>query len=125
MSYRVLSVIEEAFSDMGINYAFQLWKDKADYPYWVSDYQESENINEDGLQETMVYITGFARDSASMLEFQKDKIQNFFKHGKRVITADGYAVVIFYASTNSNIPTGEKELFKIQIDLRCIESAPI
>lgn len=124
MSYRVLDAIEAAFSEMCINYAFQLWKGKADYPYWVSDYQETENINEDGKQETTVYLTGFARGSATMLELQKDEMQKYFKHGKRTITTDGYAVVIFYASANANIPTGEKDLFKIQVDLRCIEYAP-
>lgn len=124
MSYRSLEVIKNAFTELGINYAYQLWKGKAVYPYWVSDYQETENINEDGLQETTVYLTGFTRGTATELEQQKDRIYQYFKNGIRTVTTDGYAVVIFYASANANLPTGEKDLFKIQIDLRCKEYAP-
>lgn len=123
MSYRLLKAVADSFKDMNINYAFKVWKGKVEYPYWVSDYIETENMNEDGKQETSIILTGYSRGNATQLEMQKDMIQNRFRNGEKSTSEDGYAVVIFYGSTNSNIPTADIELTRIQINLTCFEYA--
>ena len=120
MSKAVLQTVSTEMGALGINYMFKRWKGKPVYPYFTGEYQEVESINEDGMQETQFILTGFARgeDAIAELEDIKEKIRKHFPQvGGRLATVDGSAVVIYYASAFGNLPTGDAELKKIQINL--------
>lgn len=125
MSKAVLQTVKKEMAALGINYRFKRWKGNPVYPYFTGEYQEVESINEDGMQETQFILTGFARGDTAIddLEEIKEKIQKHFPQvgGKAAITDSGSAVAIFYASTFENLPTGDAELEKIQINLKVKE----
>lgn len=121
MSKAVLKTIKESMKEIGINYQFKKWKGHPKYPYFVGSYQEVPTAGEDGMQETSFILTGFARsdgnvDGVLQLEDAKEKIENYFGTGK-VVNADGKAVAVFYANTFGDLPTGDAELEKIEINL--------
>jgi len=113
-------------ASLGIEYDIGTYsgdeKGKVIYPYFVGEYQEIEPYTEDGLQETMFMLNGFSRGSWSALEEAKEKIERHYSKvdGNRMITANGTAVVIFYANSLI-VPTGDAELKRIQINLRVKE----
>ena len=124
MSKAVLKTIKESMKELGINYQFKKWKGHPKYPYFVGEYQEVEPMNEDGMQETSFIITGFSRcvdgnDANLQLEEAKENIAAYFPAvgGKVSIAENGSALAIFYAGSFANIPTGDAELEKIQINL--------
>ena len=124
MSKAVLKTIKESMKELGINYQFKKWKGHPIYPYFVGSYQEVPTAGEDGMQETSFILTGFARsdgnvDGVLILEEAKEKIENYFKTegGRAAITDSGSAVAIFYANTFGDLPTGDAELEKIEINL--------
>ena len=108
--------------EIGINYQFKKWKGHPAYPYFVGSYQEVPTPGEDGMQETSFILTGFARsdgnaDGVLQLEEAKETIKNHFNTGKVVTTDSGSVVAIFYANTFGDLPTGDAELEKIEINL--------
>jgi hypothetical protein len=124
MSKAVLKTIKESMKEIGINYQFKKWKGHPKYPYFVGSYQEVPTAGEDGMQETSFILTGFTRstenvDGVLQLEEIKEKIEAYFKTegGKVVMTDSGSAVAIFYANTFGDLPTGDAELEKIEINL--------
>ena len=122
MSKAVLKTIKESMKEIGINYQFKKWKGHPAYPYFVGSYQEIPTPGEDGMQETSFILTGFARsdgnvDGVLQLEEAKETIKNYFNTGKVVTTDSGSAVAIFYANTFGDLPTGDAELEKIEINL--------
>lgn len=118
MSKAVLKAVKQGMSDIDLNYEFQEWTDDPVYPYFTGEYQEFEPMNEDGMQETTFILTGFTRGGYSALEAAKNKIEKLFNpiSGYRV-SIDDSVVAIFYASTLANLPTGDAELKKIQVNL--------
>lgn len=125
MSIEALKIIADAMSEMGLHYDFMEWTSAPVYPYFTGEYQEVEALNEDGMQETAFILNGFSRDDEEngisaylSLENAKEKIRSYFPNvgGKVVITATGAAVAIFYANS-LNIPTGDAELKRLQINL--------
>ena len=123
MSKAVLKTIKESMKELGINYQFKKWKGHPKYPYFVGSYQEVPTPGEDGMQETSFILTGFARsdgnvDGVLQLENEKEKIENYFNTvSGKVANVDGSAVAIFYANTFGDLPTGDAELEKIEINL--------
>lgn len=118
MSKAVLKAVSDGMAAIGMNYEYQEWTDDLVYPYFTGEYQEFEPLNEDGMQETSFILTGFTRGSYSDLEAAREKIEKKFNpiSGYKVSTDDS-VVAIFYALALSNIPTGDAELKKIQINL--------
>ena len=118
MSVAVLSEIKKGMKALGINYDYMQWRGEPVYPYWVGEYQEIEPLNEDGMQETAFTLTGFSRRTFLDLEKDKEKIREYFNSvtGRRV-AAGGSVVAIFYVNALGNIPTGDPELKKIQVNL--------
>ncbi len=118
MSKAVLKAVSDGMAAIGMNYEYQEWTDDPVYPYFTGEYQEFEPLNEDGMQETSFILTGFTRGSYSDLEAAREKIEKKFNpiSGYKVSTDDS-VVAIFYALALSNIPTGDAELKKIQINL--------
>lgn len=117
---KTLKAISDAMNALEINYAFKKWKGKPKYPYFIGEYQERENPNEDGMTEKQFILTGFARgeEAIAELESTKERIKEYFPQDSgRLAIVDGSAVVIFYASAFGNLKTGDAELEKIQINL--------
>lgn len=124
MSKAVLKTIKESMKELGINYQFKKWKGHPKYPYFVGSYQEVPTPGEDGMQETSFILTGFARsdgnvDGVLILEETKERIEAYFKtEGENVVITDsGSVVAIFYENTFGDLPTGDAELEKIEINL--------
>lgn len=121
----VLKLIAEEIKTLGINYDFEEWKGQPKYPYFTGEYQELESLDEDGEQETQFILNGFARGISAHadLDAAKKKIKKHFpKVGGRLATTEsGSRVAIFYANTLGNLPTGDADLKRIQINLKIKE----
>lgn len=121
----VLKVIADDMDALAINYDFEEWEGEPVYPYVTGEYQELESLDEDGEQETQFILTVFARGITAHadLEAIRKKVKKHFpKVGGRLATTEsGSRVAIFYANTLGNIPTGDAELKKIQINLKIKE----
>ena len=79
MSKQVLKIISDAMDSMGLEYGLGTYtKNPVAYPYFVGEYQETEPMTEDGLQESTFLLTGFSRDTWLTLEDAKEKIENYF-----------------------------------------------
>lgn len=119
MSVNVLDAVGQGMKEAGVNYRFSEWKGDPVYPYWIGEYQELDPLNEDGMHETSFILTGFTRNSRLELEKDKEKIQKMFPQcGAYKATADdGSVVAIFYAGCLANLPTGDAELKKIEVNL--------
>lgn len=121
----VLKVIADEMDSLAINYDFEEWKGEPKYPYFTGEYQELESLDEEGEQETQFILNGFARGVTAHadLEEAKNKIKKHFPNigGRLATTESGSRVAIFYANTLGNIPTGDAELKRIQINLKIKE----
>lgn len=115
MSTDALNKLDEQLQALGINYEFGEWKSDIVYPYWVGTFAETpgENIEQD----TTVTLDGFTRGSYLELLEQKEKIEKKYKHGVKTILGNGTGIVFLYENALCNIPTGDAELKKIQINL--------
>lgn len=115
----VLKFINEQMEILSIPYEFGEWTSEVQYPYLVGEMPSPEEYpTEDGLEESTVLLTGFHRGKAIVLETIKQKIKNHFHpvHGYRAQVDNG-TIVAFYEG-GFFIPTGEKDLKKIQINLK-------
>lgn len=123
MSKQMLKLVSDGMKAIGLEYDFETFKKKPIvYPYFVGQYTEQEPRTEDGLQESTFMLTGFHRGEWLDLEDAKEKIEKYFNKvgGRRIITDDGSAVVIFYAGALV-VPTGDDDLKSIQINLHVKE----
>lgn len=124
MTKEVLSIINNAMSFLGLEYGFGEYSGNAEgkivYPYFVGEYEELEPLTEDGLQETLFMLTGFARGKGAQLALEdaKSKIEKHFNPvtGRRGITSSGSAVAVFYDRAFP-VPKDDAELKSIQINL--------
>lgn len=122
MTTKPLEIVSNAMETLDIEYGFGVYSGNAAgqivYPYFVGEYTESTPLNEDGMQEATVMLTGFHRGTWAELEAAKAKIENYFNKvsGKTVMADDGSAVIIFYDSALV-IPKEDAQLKSIQINL--------
>lgn len=121
MTSEPLKLISDGMAALGLNYAFERWKDEPKYPYFTGEYQESPSDSEDGMQECDFILTGWHRGESADLEEAKEKIENYFyRDGRRTIAPNGNAVVVSY-SNGFVVPSGDAELKKIEIYLNVKE----
>lgn len=122
MTNAALTAVADGMAACGLNYAFMQWNADPEYPYFVGEYQESEPMTEDGLQECDFILSGWTRGPWADLEAAKEKIERYFDRvsGKTVIADNGSAVAIFYGNSLV-VPTGDAELKKIEIHLKVKE----
>ena len=121
MTSEPLKLISDGMAALGLNYAFERWKDKPKYPYFTGEYLEEESTSEDGMQQCDFILTGITRGSWLDLETAKEKIENYFyRDGRTAIASNGNAVVVSY-SNSFVIPSGDAELKKIEIHLNVKE----
>ena len=119
MTDETLKFISDGLTAVGINYEFGEWTtDPVPDPYFVGEYIESPSMNEDGLQEATLILTGTGRSSWLALEQAKAIIEQLFSQisGKTAILPNGNGIAVFY-SDSSIVPTGDAELKRIQINL--------
>lgn len=115
----VLNFINEQMNILEIPYEFGEWTSEVQYPYFVGEKSAPETFpSEDGLEESSVILIGFHRGKAIELEEKKEIIKNHFHpvHGLREQIDNG-TIVVFYEG-GFLIPTGEKDLKKIEIYLK-------
>lgn len=116
-----LIVVANIMKELEINYSFMTWDKDIVYPYFTGEYQESDMINENGMQDSTFILNGFTRNSWLELFQSKIKIQNYFNNtSKAVIAEDSSAVAVSYLSSNV-IDTGDAELKRIEIKLNIKE----
>lgn len=116
----VLGFINKALEDAGVSYEFLEWTRKITYPYFVGEYSEFEPDNESGEEDKSFILTGFYRGNNARYELEKmrAKIEATFPAiGGKVAALDSGSVVAVFYGNSSYIPTGEEELYKIQINL--------
>lgn len=116
----VLGFINKALEDAGVPYEFLEWTQKVTYPYFVGEYSEFEPDNESGEEDKSFILTGFYRGDNARYELEKmrAKIEATFPAiGGKVAALDSGSVVAVFYGNSSYIPTGEEELYKIQINL--------
>lgn len=116
----VLGFINKELENAGVPYEFLEWTQKVTYPYFVGEYSEFEPENESGEEDKSFILTGFYRGDNARYELEKmrAKIEATFPaiDGKVAALDSGSVVAVFYGNS-SYIPTGEEELYKIQINL--------
>lgn len=117
----VLKVIADEMDALAINYDFEEWTGEPKYPYFTGEYQEPESPNEDGEQGMQFILNGFARGKTARADLEEAKkiIKKHFPKdvGRLATTESGSRVAIFYANALGNLPTGDAELKRIQINL--------
>ena len=119
MTIESLKFIADRLQDAGINYEFAEWtSDPVPDSYWVGEYTEEEPMNEDGLQQSTMLLTGTSAGSWLGLENDKAKIENCFSKicGKTAILPSGSGIAVFYA-TALVVPTGDATLKRLQVNL--------
>ena len=120
MSVNVLSAVKKGMKDAGLNYQFFEWKGESiPEKYWTGEYQELDPLNEDGMHETSFVLVGHCWGSRLELEKDKEKIQKIFPQcgGYKAIADDGSAVAIFYAGCLANVPTGDANIKRMEVNL--------
>lgn len=124
MTRAALGVITKSMKELDLKYMLKEYKvrqseEKPPDIYFVGEYQEAEPVNEDGMDETTFMISGFSRIGAAALEEAKEKIEKCFPRieGKVSRTATGSVVAVFYTNCFNNLPTGNTEITKMQINL--------
>lgn len=116
----VLGFINKVLEDAGVPYELLEWTQKVTYPYFVGEYSEFEPDNESGEEDKSFILTGFYRGNNARYELEKmrAKIEATFPAiGGKVAALDSGSVVAVFYGNSSYIPTGEEELYKIQINL--------
>lgn len=116
-----LKFISEQMDEIEVPYEFGEWTSPVCYPYFVGEISEEEPTTEDGLEQSILLLTGFHRGAyADLLEFLAKIKQHFHPiHGARAET-EGGAIAVFYAGS-MYVPTNEAQLKKIQINLKIKE----
>ena len=112
-----LGFINEQLENIGIPFQFLEWAGSVKYPYYIGEITEDPPTSENGYEQSTMLITGFHRGDAATLEADKEKIKKHFHpiiglHGQ----TDNGRIVVFYDGA-FYIPSGEKDLKKIQINL--------
>lgn len=117
MTIEGLKFINQCMEELNVPYEFMEWTRPLSDLFFVGEYTERENQNEDGLEEATFILTGTTTNKYMELESVKDKIKKYFGHdGKTAILESGSGIAVCY-STAYVIPTDENEMHRIQINL--------
>ena len=86
MTIEAMKYISEQLEEAGINYEFGQWSsDPVPNPYFVGEYSEESTMDESGLQNTVLMLTGTSLQQI-LLEQEKETIKQLFPtYGKRAI----------------------------------------
>ncbi|MDY4081147.1 MAG: hypothetical protein SOY97_05915 [Candidatus Metalachnospira sp.] len=118
MTIQALKFISDTLIDIGINYEFGRWSSNpVPAVFWVGEYTETESVNEDGLQETTIILTGTTKEKWISLEKDKDKIKNIFP---KTAILNNSGVAVFYRNAII-IPVENMDMKRMQINLQIKE----
>lgn len=120
MTSHGLKTIKNAMAALNLEYGFVTYgKSPISYPYFVGEYTEVESVNEDGLQETMFMLTGFARgsDGWTKLEQAKAAIAKYFTREGKAFPADDGSISVIAYGYSVPVPKDDAELKSMQINL--------
>ena len=116
----ILEFISNELEKEGVPYEFLIWTRTVTYPYFVGECNEYEPTVESGEQDKTFILNGFCRGEGSRLKLEemRAKIEKIFPDigGKKATLNSGSAVAIFYGNS-FYVPTGEEELYNLQINL--------
>lgn len=116
----ILEFISNELEKAGVPYEFLIWTQPVTYPYFVGKYNEFESTLESGEQDKTFILNGFCRGEGSRMkleEMRKIVEKTFPDNGGKIATLNsGSAVAIFYGNS-FYVPTGEEELYNLQINL--------
>lgn len=115
MTIAGIGFIDKELHNLSINYEFGQWTSDVVYPYFVGSFTEVPT--EDGPAETTFILEGFTRGSYLELLQGKEKIEDHFRYGITAILDNGSGVAVVYDDANCDIPTGDANLKKIQVNL--------
>lgn len=121
MTVEALKYVNDCLESLSIPYEFMQWTKPLSFPYFVGEYTEIEPMNEDGLEQGTLILTGTTNKNYLTLESIKEKLKQFFpSDGRTAILDNGSGIAVSY-STAFLVPTGEQELVRIQINLNIQE----
>lgn len=116
MTIETLKFINDELTKLGINYEFGMYTSSpVKYPYFVGEYNEVGEVNEDGMDETTFILTGTTRGSSLELEREKEKIRKYFKEITAILD-NSNGVAIYYVNS-FGVPVDTDEIKRIQINL--------
>ena len=112
----IMGLVDEKLEAAKVPYEYGEWSSTVTYPYFVGSYSEIEYRFEDDCSVGTFTIDGWARGSSNKLELfnNREIIKSLFDDLQEI--HDNTLYFISYAGCQE-IPTGEKELSRIQITL--------
>lgn len=116
----VLNFVNTELDAIGIPYEFLEWTQTVFYPYFVGEYSEFEPTLENNEEEKTFILTGFCRGNGSRMKLERMRAlieKHFDPVNGRIATLDSGSVVAVFYGNSIYVPTGEDELYKIQINL--------
>lgn len=106
---------------LNIPYEFMQWTSTVPDTYWISEYNEIESLNEDGIEECDFILTGNSITSYLELESVKEKLKNLLGcDGITDIMESGSGIAICYSNAMP-VPSVEEGTHRLQIILRIKE----
>lgn len=116
----VLNFMNTELDAIGIPYEFLEWTQTVSYPYFVGEYSEFEPTLENNEEEKTFILTGFCRGNGSRMKLERMRAlieKHFDPVNGRIATLDSGSVVAIFYGNSIYVPTGEDELYKIQVNL--------
>lgn len=117
MNTAALTFVSNLMDRVAIPYAFMEWKEKPpEDRYYVGEPSElaMTTMEEDGQQDTTLFLRGFTRGEWSALVRDAEMIRKNLP--MTAILEDGTGIAVFYAGS-AFVPTGDATLKSIKINL--------
>ena len=121
MTLAAMKYVTDLMDSIGIPFAFMQWNDTIPSRYWVGSCIEPESLtrDENGKQDTTVYLQGYAGKENWMLLFQdKETIE---KHASQTaILPNGNGIAVSYEG-GEIVPVGDSDIVSMKINLEVQE----
>ena len=117
MTLAAMKYVTDLMDGIGIPFAFMQWNDAIPSRYWVGSCVEPVSLtrDENGKQDTTVYLQGYAGKENWMLLFQdKEEIE---KHASQTaILPNGNGIAVSYGGADI-VPVGDSDIVSMKINL--------
>ncbi len=116
----ILEFISNELEKAGVPYEFLIWTQPVTYPYFVGEYNEFEPTLESGEQDKNFILNGFCRGEGSRMKLEEMRriVEKTFPDiGGKIATLNSGSVVAIFYGNSFYVPTGEEELYNLQINL--------
>lgn len=118
MSMAGLKYVSDIMQEIGVPYAFERWDEKTPDDYYCvgESYTEIPSLTkeENGRQDTTLYLRLFTRRDWLLLEQAKELIEK--NCTRTAILDNGTGIAVFYESAMI-VPTGDADLKSMKINL--------